>query len=64
VRDVTEATASVSARWRDAREELRSALVELEGAEAFEGVQRFLAAVHLLASERRLSRFMYLATRG
>lgn len=62
VRDVTEATARVSARWRDAREELRSALVELEGAEAFEGVQRFLAAVHLLASERRLSRFMYLAT--
>jgi SAM-dependent methyltransferase len=64
VRDVTEATASVSARWRNAREDLRSALVTLEGAEAFEGVQRFLAAVHLLASERRLSRFMYLATRG
>ena len=64
VRDVTEATASVSARWSNAREELRSALVTLEGAEAFEGVQRFLAAVHLLASERRLSRFMYLATRG
>jgi SAM-dependent methyltransferase len=63
VRDVTDATASVSARWRGAREEFRSALVQLEGAEGFEGVQRFLAAVHLLASERRLSRFMYLATR-
>ena len=63
VRDVTEATASISARWRDAREELRSALVSLEGAEVFDGVQRFLAAVRLLASERRLSRFMYLATR-
>jgi SAM-dependent methyltransferase len=63
VRDVTEATASVSARWKDAREELRSVLVELEGAEVFDGVQGFLAAVRLLASERRLSRFMYLATR-
>jgi SAM-dependent methyltransferase len=63
VRDVTEAVASVSRRWRDAREELRRALVELEGQEAFDGVQRFLTAAHTLASERRLSRFMYLASR-
>jgi SAM-dependent methyltransferase len=63
VRDVTEAVASVSERWRDARDELRSALLELEGADAFDGVQRFLSSVHTLASERRLSRFMYLATR-
>jgi SAM-dependent methyltransferase len=63
VRDVTEGMASISRRWRDAREELRPALVELEGAEEFEGVQRFLAVAHTLASERRLSRFMYLALR-
>jgi hypothetical protein len=37
--------------------------VELEGVEGFEVVQRFLAAVHTLASERRLSRYMYLASR-
>jgi hypothetical protein len=37
--------------------------MELEGSEAFEGMQRFLAAVHLLASERRLSRYMYLASK-
>jgi SAM-dependent methyltransferase len=64
VRDVTPAVAAVSARWRDARDELRAALVALEGAETFDGVQRFLAAAHLLSHERRLSRFMYLATRG
>jgi SAM-dependent methyltransferase len=63
VRDVTEGMASISRRWRDAREELREALVNLEGAEGFEGVQRFLTVAHTLASERRLSRFMYLALR-
>ena len=63
VRDVTEAVAAVSRRWRDARADLRDALVALEGPETFDGVQRFLGTVHTLAGERRLSRFMYLATR-
>ena len=63
VRDLTEAVAAVSRRWRDARDMHRAALIGLEGEEAFEGVQRFLAIVHTLASERRLSRFMYLAAR-
>jgi SAM-dependent methyltransferase len=63
VRDVTEAVASVSGKWRGAREARRAALVKLEGEEAFEGLQRFLGAVHTLASERRLSRYVYLASR-
>jgi SAM-dependent methyltransferase len=63
VRDVTEAVTTVSRRWRAARAELRPELVTLEGEEAFDGLQAFLEAVHTLASERRLSRFMYLATR-
>jgi SAM-dependent methyltransferase len=62
-RDVTEDVASISKRWWSAREELRPALVELEGPEAFAGVQRFLSVAHTLSSERRLSRFMYLAVR-
>ena len=61
VEDVTDAVVSVSRRWRDARACGREQLVALEGKEPFEGVQRFLAAVHVLASERRLSRYMYLA---
>jgi SAM-dependent methyltransferase len=63
VRDVTAAVASVSRRWRDAREEQREALLTLEGDVGFNGLQQFLDAVHTLASERRLSRFMYLATK-
>ena len=63
VRDVTEAVASVARRWRDARGERRDALVRLEGEEGYEGLQRFLEAVHTLANERRLSRYMYLASK-
>jgi hypothetical protein len=63
VRDVTDAVASVSKRWREARVKRRAALVKLEGETGFEGVQRFLDAVHTLSSERRLSRFMYLASK-
>ena len=63
VRDVTEAVASVSRKWRDARNERRAALVQLEGEEAFQGLQRFLDVVHVLATERRLSRHMYLASK-
>ncbi|HEX6249995.1 MAG TPA: methyltransferase domain-containing protein [Gemmatimonadaceae bacterium] len=63
VRDVTDAVVSVSKRWHDAREEHRSALMALESEEGFNGLQRFLDAVHTLSSERRLSRMMYVATR-
>jgi SAM-dependent methyltransferase len=63
VRDATEAVASVSRKWHDARAKRRDALVELEGVEGFEGVQRFLATAHTLSSERRLSRYMYLASK-
>jgi len=61
VQDVTDAVASVSNKWRDARAKRRERLVALEGQEGFEGLQRFLDAVYTLASERRLSRYMYLA---
>lgn len=63
VRDVTAAVATISQSWRVAREQHRDAIVALEGEEQFAGVQRFLTAVHALSSERRLSRFMYLASR-
>ena len=63
VRDVTEAVASVSKKWRDARATRRKALVRLEGETGFDDLQRFLDAVHTLSSERGLSRFMYLASK-
>ena len=61
VQDVTDAVASVSRKWRDARARRRERLVPLEGTEGFEGLQVFLDVVYVLASERRLSRYMYLA---
>lgn len=61
--DVTGAVASIAQKWRDARARRREPLVELEGAEAFDGLQGFLEVARVLAAERRLSRFVYLAER-
>jgi cyclopropane fatty-acyl-phospholipid synthase-like methyltransferase len=61
--DLTENMAAMAGRWHDARERFHDGLVADEGAETFEGIQRFLAACHLLARERRLSRYAYLARR-
>src|SRR5262249_3316234 len=58
--DVTENEVEVSRRWHDARQQLAAELTRLEGEETFAGLQRFLATVHRLTSERRLSRFVYL----
>jgi len=58
--DVTENAVAVSRRWREARQKFCVDLLRIEGQERFEGVQKFLAAVHRLTSERRLSRIAYL----
>jgi SAM-dependent methyltransferase len=58
--DVTENAVAVSRRWREARQRYCVDLLRIEGQERFEGVQKFLAAVHRLTSERRLSRIAYL----
>jgi ubiquinone/menaquinone biosynthesis C-methylase UbiE len=62
--DLTENMASMAGRWHDARAEFHEELVADEGEATFDGVQRFLAACHLLARERRLSRYVYVAQRG
>ncbi len=58
--DVTQNAALVSRRWREARQRFRDDLLLIEGQERFDGVQKFLAAVHRLTTERRLSRIAYL----
>jgi SAM-dependent methyltransferase len=63
VRDVTDAVASVSNRWRAARARREDQLASSEGRETFDGVQRFLETVHILSSEHRLSRYCYLASK-
>jgi len=58
--DVTENEVEVSRRWHSARQQRAAELTRLEGQETFAGLQRFLATVHRLTSERLLSRFAYL----
>ncbi len=64
IEDRTEAAARISRRGYDSRDLQRADLLSLEGQDTFEGVQRFLAVVHALSSERRLSRFAFLAARS
>jgi hypothetical protein len=62
--DVTENEAEVSRRWHAAREQRAAELIRLEAEATFAGLQRFLATVHRLTSERRLSRFAYLGRKS
>jgi len=59
--DATGNAALVAGRWHRARATHRDELLQIEGAERFDGLQQFFAAVYRLTSERRLSRFVYLA---
>jgi SAM-dependent methyltransferase len=59
--DVTGNIELTSGRWHAARQRHRDALLQIEGEERFEGLQRFLAAVYKLTCERRLSRFAFVA---
>lgn len=60
VDDRTQGAVDIALRWHDARARHRDGLIALEGAENFEGLQRFLSTVHTLCAERRLGRFLYL----
>lgn len=59
--DVTLSTAKVSRGRYDARARHHDELIRIEGRETFDRTQRFLSVAHTLASERRLSRMVYLA---
>ena len=62
--DLTAQAALISERWLNARERHRDALLKLEGESKFNGLQEFLKCVQKLSSEKRLSRFMYLAEKS
>ncbi len=62
--DVTENKVEVSRRWHDARAKWRDDLLKIEGEKTFEGLQQFLSVVSTLSSERRLSRFVFVAHRA
>ncbi len=62
--DVTAAAELIAERWHAAREQHRDDLIAREGEVNFAGLQRFLACVHKLSLERRLSRYCYLAEKA
>ena len=59
--DATDGIVLAASRLSSERVEREGALVAVEGRERFDTVQRFLAATHRLASERRLARIAFLA---
>ena len=59
--DVTNNIELTSGRWHDARQKRREDLITIEGKDRFDGLQRFLSTVHQLTSERRLSRYVFVA---
>jgi len=59
--DTTANAAAISARWQEARESSRDQLFAIEGEPNFQGLQQFLSCVHMLTSERRLLRYVYVA---
>jgi len=63
VSDTTDNAARIAQRWHDARNKRKEELVAAEGNTNFEGLQRFLSCVQLLTSERRLLRYLYVASK-
>jgi SAM-dependent methyltransferase len=61
--DTTGSAARIAQRWHQAREKRKSELVVAEGNANFEGLQRFLYCVEVLTSERRLLRYLYIASK-
>jgi ubiquinone/menaquinone biosynthesis C-methylase UbiE len=59
--DVTGNIVLTSGRWHESRQKHRADLIKIEGKERFEGLQKFFSTVHKLTSERRLSRFVFVA---
>jgi SAM-dependent methyltransferase len=64
VEDTTENASAIAGRWCDARQKRSEALLAIEGRKNFDGLQQFLSNVHVLTSERRLLRLLYLAERA
>ena len=62
-KDLTEAAEHIAGRWFRARECRRESLISIETEENFLGLQKFLHCVYKVSLERRLSRFLYLATK-
>ena len=61
--DLTSECTDTARRWHDSRARYSAQVSRLEGAQNYQGLQKFLSCVRALTEERRLSRFSYLATK-
>jgi SAM-dependent methyltransferase len=61
--DTTDGAARIAQRWHHAREKRKDELIAAEGDINFEGLQRFLSCVQRLTSDRRLLRYLYIASK-
>ncbi len=61
--DTTPSAASIAKRRHEGRARRQDILLPMEGQSNFDGLQRYLACVHTLTREQRLSRFLYLAAK-
>jgi SAM-dependent methyltransferase len=61
--NLTQSAAGISRRWFEARSRRRDDLLRFEGEPTYSALQHFLACVHALSKEQRLSRFLYAASR-
>jgi len=59
--DTSGAASQVAKRWHDSRAKYKQELNEPEG--NYQGLQKFTWTVHTLLKERRLSRYMYVASK-
>jgi SAM-dependent methyltransferase len=62
-RNTTENAAQIAKRWNQARAKHKQKLLTAEGETNFEGLQRFLSCVFTLTNERRLLRYIYIASK-
>jgi SAM-dependent methyltransferase len=63
VSDTTDSAARIAQRWHRARENRKAELIAAEGNVNFEGLQQFLSCVNILTSEKRLMRYLYVASK-
>ena len=63
VEDTTDSKAEVARRRYAARAQHETALKQAEGDETFDGRQRFFDVASVLAGERRLSRYVFVAAK-
>ena len=62
--NLTASAETIAKKRHDSRDRHKDGLIKIEGEANFHGIQKFLACVHTVAKERRLSRYAFLAQKS